>query len=338
MGKEKNMTLELIKLFAAYMVVFIHVMFQGEFGVLVDALARFAVPLFFWVSGFFSYGISTEKIKNRIKHILFLIVFSVAAYTAFNLFRLAYYGGISYVFGYFKRYLSLKALVELVVFNLPISSAHLWYLFSALYVYLLYYFAVKQHLREKIVYIISGCLLILHLILGEVLSVFGIVTPMLIVRNFALMGVPFFALGLFTKKYGDRLKKVKIYQLAIIMAIGIVGTVFSRRKFGENELYVGSLAVLFVMICVILRFKNAQIPAFFQKLSSCSTYIYIFHIMVSDVIYMGYSFLGINNTEVAILNAGHPIIVCFATTVFALVLNEIMDKIFKKKPIKKKTE
>ena len=60
MGKEKNMTLELIKLFAAYMVVFIHVMFQGEFGVLVDALARFAVPLFFWVSGFFSYGISTE--------------------------------------------------------------------------------------------------------------------------------------------------------------------------------------------------------------------------------------------------------------------------------------
>ena len=63
MGKEKNMTLELIKLFAAYMVVFIHVMFQGEFGVLVDALARFAGPLFFWVSGFFSYGISTEKIE-----------------------------------------------------------------------------------------------------------------------------------------------------------------------------------------------------------------------------------------------------------------------------------
>ena len=51
----KNNTLEIIKLFASYMVVLIHFYFRDGVGSLMDALARFAVPLFFVVSGFYSY-------------------------------------------------------------------------------------------------------------------------------------------------------------------------------------------------------------------------------------------------------------------------------------------
>ena len=45
MRAEKNMTLEVLKLGAAYMVIFIHVLFSGTAGLIVEALARFAVPL-----------------------------------------------------------------------------------------------------------------------------------------------------------------------------------------------------------------------------------------------------------------------------------------------------
>ena len=73
MNTQKNNTLELIKLFASYMVVFIHVPFHGRFGAAIDALARFAVPFFFLVSGYYSYQIACKKIKMRIKNVLTLV-------------------------------------------------------------------------------------------------------------------------------------------------------------------------------------------------------------------------------------------------------------------------
>ena len=80
MNMQRNNTLELLKVFAAYMVVFIHVIFSGYVGTAIETLARFAVPFFFVISGFYSYGISTQKIKKRIKKILILIVFAVFSY------------------------------------------------------------------------------------------------------------------------------------------------------------------------------------------------------------------------------------------------------------------
>ena len=56
------------------MVVFIHVLFYGKLGVVIDALARFAVPFFFLVSGYYSYQIPCEKIKKRIRKILILLM------------------------------------------------------------------------------------------------------------------------------------------------------------------------------------------------------------------------------------------------------------------------
>ena len=47
MNKQKNGTLELIKLFASYMVVFIHVIFSAKIGTIMGTLARFAVPFSF---------------------------------------------------------------------------------------------------------------------------------------------------------------------------------------------------------------------------------------------------------------------------------------------------
>ena len=65
MNTQKNYTLELLKLFASYMVVFIHIMFYGEMGIIMDTLARFAVPLFFLISGYYSFQIKPEKSQKE---------------------------------------------------------------------------------------------------------------------------------------------------------------------------------------------------------------------------------------------------------------------------------
>ena len=129
----------MLKLLASYMVVFIHVSFKGTAGIAVDAVARFAVPFFFVVSGFYSYHISLDKIRKRAKHIFFLLVIATVCHTLCKtaLMLLTHdYNGISV---YFREYLRPEALARLLLLNMPVHLDYLWYLLAMLYVYYIFY-------------------------------------------------------------------------------------------------------------------------------------------------------------------------------------------------------
>ena len=70
--QKRNETLECCRILAAVFVVFLHVPFPGLMGRTVNCLARFAVPLFFAISGWFSYGAKPEKLLRRMGKILLL--------------------------------------------------------------------------------------------------------------------------------------------------------------------------------------------------------------------------------------------------------------------------
>jgi hypothetical protein len=172
-------------------------------------------------------------------------------------------------------------------------------------------------------------LLFLHVLLGEGLSVFGITLPIHYLRNFALVGFPFFALGLFVKKYECKFKNVPNYMIFVFIIIGALETVISRSFLGENELYVGSLFVLVALVCVFIKCANVKYPPFLLALEGCSTYIYIFHIMISSVICITYGVVGIDMYSSAILENLHPVIVCIGSTVFSYVLIKTLKHIKK---------
>ncbi len=325
MNTQKNYTLELLKLFASYMVVFIHIMFYGEIGIIMDTLARFAVPLFFLISGYYSFRIKPEKIKKRIRHILGLIIFSTVCYTLYNIVILLSKGTVDGIVSYFEQFLNIGTLIKIFIFNVPVSSVHLWFLLALVYTYFAFYFATVFRFNEKAMFIISFLLLFLHILLGECLSSVGIVIPIPIVRNFALMGIPFFALGLFTKKHENKLRSIPNYALIIAVAIGIFESLFSRCFFGKNELYVGSLLILFAIVVVFIKYPTVKYPLFFNALSGCSTYVYIFHIMISSVILQIYKLFTIDFNTSIILKYAHPIIVCFASTIFAYGIIQLLN-------------
>lgn len=333
MNTQKNNTLELLKLFASYMVIFIHVPFYGKMGVAIDALARFAVPFFFLVSGYYSYQITCEKIKKRIKNILNLLVFSAICCTVFEIVRLLKYN-MDGLIALFNKYTDLSTYVDLLVFNVPVNSGQLWYLLAALYVYVIFYFATKFHVKEKVIFIISFLLLLLHVLLGEGLSILGIVLPIQFVRNFALMGIPFFALGLFVKKYEYKFLSIPNYIIFIFIVIGAFESIISRCFFGENELYIGSLFVLAAIVCALVKYAEVKYPSFLTAFEGCSTYIYIFHIIISTVFIIIYGVLGIDIYSSVILENLHPIIVCVASTVFSYVLVKILNKVRKNNKLK----
>ena len=322
--------MDVIKLFASYMVVFIHVLFYGQIGLAANALARFAVPLFFLVSGFYSYQIPPDKIKKRIPHLLFLLIFSSILYTVYNVLMVMLKEGTPAVAEYFSRYGNIKNLIKLFVFNTPVHTTHLWYLLAALYVYVVFYLTTIWKFHEKLLFAVSVLALLLHIFLGEVLSIFHIEVPIPLLRNFLLLGIPFFGLGMLANKHQDNLRTVPGFVLVISAIVGIVLTLLSRYFFGVHEVHVGSLFILFSLVTIFIKYPNLRYPHVLIAATSCSTYIYIFHPAISGVIRQVYKLIHIDVQASVALQMIHPLIVCIFSTVAAYAMEWLVKK-FKKR-------
>ena len=325
MSHYRNHTLDVIKLIASYMVVFIHILFYGKVGIAVDALARFAVPLFFLVSGYYSYKLPPEKIKRRIVHLITLLAFSVLVYTGYNVLCLLLEQDIPGIGAYFSRYENPKTIKKLLLFNIPVHTEHLWYLYAIIYVYLAFYISSILHIPDSLILAVSVILLMLHLFLGECLSFLGIDVPAHFVRNFLLMGIPFFGLGLFTKKHQQKLLKIPDWLLVFFAVLGVLETVISRFSFVENEIYVGTLFLLFSLTVLFIKYPNSKFPPILTALSECSTYIYILHPMVISIFAGFITGLGINSSSVA-FQMVHPLIICVLSTIVAYPLTKMMQR------------
>jgi hypothetical protein len=117
--------------------------------------------------------------------------------------------------------------------------------------------------------------LLLHIFLGEVLSIFHIEVPIPLLRNFLLLGIPFFGLGMLANKHQDNLRTVPGFVLVISAIVGIVLTLLSRYFFGVHEVHVGSLFILFSLVTIFIKYPNVRYPRLLIAATSCSTYIYI---------------------------------------------------------------
>ncbi|MBR3929284.1 MAG: acyltransferase [Clostridia bacterium] len=323
MNKPKNGTLELLKLFASYMVVFIHVIFPGKIGTLMETLARFAVPFFFLISGFYSYRIPPQKIKARVKSILYLIIFAAVSYTLFNIIVRLSSGGSEDISAYFVQYSDFHTLVKLFIFNVPICSEYMWYLYAILYVYVIFYFVTAFYVKDKVIFSISISILILHILSGEILSLFGIFLPGLLVRNFAVSGIPFFSIGLLVKKYQKKILTIPSYVILLSIIIGTLESIVSRYFFEKKEVYIGSLLISFAFVCLFIKYSNIKYPKSIRALEGCSTYVYIFHDMISKTLRSIYIAVGVNMKSSVLLENMHPIIVCICSTALAFLLVKV---------------
>ena len=323
---QKNRTLELIKLIAACMVVFIHVLFSGRMGVAIESVGRFAVPLFFLISGFYSYQIEPEKIKKRAKNISVLLVIAVVCCTLYKVWMMYTTRGAAGLEAYFIRYTQPEFLFRLFFLNVTLSGGHLWYLFAILYVYLIFYVVRKFKVSDKAIFIVSFTLLAAHLLLGEGLAIMGITLKNYYIRNFLLMGIPCFGLGLFAKKYELKFKAVPNYLIWIAAIVGALESVFSRFSFGRQEMYIGSVLILFALVCTFIKYADAKMPSFVTKLEGCSTYIYIFHTIIAGLMEDLYPLLGLSMRRSLFLQNIHPILVLFISIAVAYVIVRISKR------------
>lgn len=350
----RNITLDIIKLVAAYMVVFIHNKFYGNFGLAVEAVARFAVPLFFVSSGYFCYNNSLDKIKAKAIRIAKMFLWATIMYHFVNLSFFVLQGKIDEIVPYLTGMFSFETIWRFFLTNLPYSSTPLWFLLALAYTYVVHYFVVKFKVSHKLMVVISCVIIALDIVSWEIAPHFGTVIP--VVNCFVTFGYPFFTLGLCFRRNQDKLKNTKSWLLILMMAVGIAESIVSRLYYQSHELYnatvpefllcvqhtkppvpelfIGTVLVVFALVVFSLKYPQLSCPKWLEKLAACSTYIYIFHRLCGMVVVKGLKFVGVDTSTVLVTNL-ITIAVCVMSTVVAVIILKFESAVKAKRKMKK---
>lgn len=279
----RNLSLECCKLVAACFVVFLHVPFPGLAGKIVNCLARFAVPLFFAVSGWYSFGASSRKLAERLKHILLLALAGDALYIGSRCLVELYYGE-TLVQSLLRRIPDLQAVKLWMLWNVDPFAGHLWYLWATVLCYLVLW--IRQRVtgegkRYGVLYLTGAGLLTACFAMSEFSRFTGITVDYRVYRSGLFLGMPVFFLGMFLRQHRRWLSR----RAGFLLAGGIVLSFLEREVFGSWDVYLGS--VLTAASLLLLTDTHPRVPRWLEKPAArfgrVSTGVYLTHLLWNDL-------------------------------------------------------
>lgn len=330
----RNQTLELFKLMAAFFVVVIHVPFPGEFGNAMSCLSRFAVPLFFAVSGYFSFGVSRRKLGKRLGHILWLNLLATLLALARKYWALSHWD--AGVLTKLKELLpTLEDWAQWALFHVNPFSGELWYLTAIAVCYGIFWCYVTFFGEEAPDYrplygAAAGLLLIRFAV--DWLCYGGLtLEPYYLFRDGFFLGLPMFTLGLFLRQYQDRI--IETFHLTgggltLLLLLGIGMSLLQWNGLGPAELPLG--AVLQVAALLLLASRWQCKAHFLAPLGACTTGIYILHYPI----YQDYVTLFQPQAQQLLGTAEpwlRPLLIFTAALLVTLLLNALL-RVGKRKP------
>lgn len=287
--KERNQSMELCRLVAAVMVVFIHVNLHKPFDEITDCLARFAVPFFFMLSGYFSYARDSRWIRKRLTAILKLNIYAAIPYYLWQYYLVGWHVGL----GRFLRYIVFPrgAFIQWLLESTHPAAGHLWFLAAMVpcYLGLWLYTRFREGKNYSQLYLVGLFLLSIQFVLSILLPANGIEIPFQTYRNGWLMGIPLFLMGMFLREYGEALTErfhLTTGKLVLLLAAGILLSILQWRSYGLTELYFGTIPELIGLM--LLLAAHPVLPLGFlgrltPRLGMVSTVIYVVHQLVLAV-------------------------------------------------------
>ena len=243
--KSENYKLYMLEGIACLLVITIHIGYQGNVGIIINVLARFAVPLFFVVSGFYLVNIDENTIPRlncKLFKILKLCLGATILYwcwgTILHCFILREVSFLTWM----KSLFSVKNIFGWIFMNSVPGAGHLWFLFALLYSYLVLKILYKVG-KCKWIQLFPGILFITVLlpycsILYSRLAGCEMNLPISLFRNWLFMGLPFVSIGIYIKKYFGKIYKINSKIFITFSLIGLSMSYVERLVVHKNmELY-----------------------------------------------------------------------------------------------------
>lgn len=292
----RNLPMECCKMIAAVMVVFIHAQFPGAFGSLLLSLSRFAVPMFFAISGYFNYQAEPGRILRRMWHIVKLNVGAVILYAVWT----ACTAGLNSV-GAMVSFLMPDAasLVRWMALHAsPYALAEpMWFMTSLIICYGALWCYTTFQKEEKVdyrpLYQAAFALFAIYFALVVVLPMVDMVVPERGYRNGWFLGIPMFTMGIFIREYRDRIWErfhLTTAKLWGVLLGGVLLTLLQWKGEMQSEMTIGSLITVTALIILVgggtasgWLSRNGAAAKVAARLGVVSTAVYILHPLLLDV-------------------------------------------------------
>lgn len=283
----KNLTFFSAKIIACFFVICLHISFPGRIGQIITTFARFAVPLFFMITGYYTVCNDKykmlEKIDKRLKKIINLTLISFVFYLVLNILINIKNGTLeNYILG-IKNCTNIFKFLFLNWTTPIIGVGHIWYLFALVYVMIILKVVNKYNLYKKS-YILS-ILIIIGIYIWELVdSYYKLGVSQIYYRNAWLMGFSFFMLGHLIKANENKFlltrKKLIVFSLIMITSILILLHYEPKIINGDNCLYLCSVLTDIFIFVIAININNINLFSKAGELDSSNIYIIHYAIII----------------------------------------------------------
>ena len=286
---ERNNSIDFIKFFAILFVVAIHsspFAYNTSVDNIINIFARFAVPFFFMVSGYF-LGKKLQVVKNTngyVRNSLFKnLKLYISWITVFFFYDLsvrileAITAGekLKNVIG---QYLEVFFSLKILYYGTETGSYHLWFLIALLWSILIVYVFVR--LNKLSILLIASLLLSIVGVFGQSYSVIWEIP--IDTRDTLFFGLFYTALGSFFAYHQHKLiwsNKIWLCLVGVFSAIQVVEGIVLVNYFNAplGDYYLSTIPLCISLFAVALKSKGVAENNILAKIGKNSVGIYVMH-------------------------------------------------------------
>lgn len=256
------MNLNALKGIACICVVWIHAPFPGIVGKVVSGIARFAVPLFFAIAGYYIYDGNKEKVAKKlvvkIKYIGKILIWMEGTYFCwFFIQKSIECGELRGGFEWIKQTFTVKAVINCIIFQKTIVIDVAWFLLALFLCYVLTVLINRYDLWKK-----TGPLILALLFLNLCIAKVGFFVshssiPWYWNANLWLLGFPCYVIGYCIKINWEKLMHITTKSWILIAIVSVVLCFIEIFGFGTRWFYISNISFMVSCLVLCLKYPNA---------------------------------------------------------------------------------
>lgn len=274
----KNNCLNFLKGISCIGVIIMHCGFPTVVGDLIRYLFKFAVPIFFMISGYFAYYDNREIVKNKLPkkmiHIFKLTLIAEIGYAIYALLKNNFTISLN-----INTIEVLKKMLVGTFFN-----GTLWFLYALFWSYVALYIINKFNFYE-ISYKLAPVTLIFHVIF-RICVKSAEWYDVIFFRNFIVYGLPFVMIGNYIHKNKEMLcEKMSNKKCLLGIIFGVILTVVEYLVTRQSlDFYIGTIIMSCSMFLYAIKNPKEKVNSILCAIGDkLSMHIYILHMIAIDI-------------------------------------------------------
>ena len=273
-------SIDVMRIVMAFLVVAIHLPFDGKAGSVFITYGKTAVPFFLVVCGYFLYrDDSQEMMKRLLKQTKRILIFFIASNVVYAGLRAIYVRVTTGSFAGMSECFTPKALMDFLLYNFSPFSEHLWYLGSLLYALVIMLVLNKIKALKFFMFLapifVAGYVVLSHLGIGEGYQL----------RNAVLVGLGYTMMGMLIRRFEKKILDHKatapiLWALFIACCVTAIVELNTYEK-GTAVPFVSCEILIYLIVLLCLKYPDLGKNTFAEWLGrECSLPVYILHIAV----------------------------------------------------------